>query len=124
MVAKTGKANRRQNLAIIFQSDPKVEWLIRQHQATTADMTTSIHPLPGLVPHIQRLNVPDTISILSNDTVSREEAHSGHTSDGLRNPLILIQECLVNHLLCADIGAEIIRDKVVIPVVSNRRYKS
>lgn len=69
---------------------------------------------------LNRLQVPDTVSVLLNRTVGREEAHAGNAENGLVKPSVAVLISLINHLLGLDVRVEIIRDKVEVTVVSDR----
>lgn len=70
-----------------------------------------------LVLNNQRLDIPDTISVLISDAIHREESHARDRENGLGQPLILIQEGLVDHRVRGDVGVEVIRDEVVVAVL-------
>lgn len=89
------------------------------------------HPLTSLPLHsplslpilrqIQRLNIPNTLRILINTPITREEAHARHTRNTLRQPLILIPIRRIHQLLRLDVAAEVIRHEVVVAVLLDRR---
>ena len=68
----------------------------------------------SLLLNIQRLNIPNAIRVLVSDTIHREEAHACHRANRLGKPLLFVKECLVDHLMCGDVGVEIVRDQVVV----------
>lgn len=70
-----------------------------------------------LVLDLQRLDIPDTISVLISHTVHGKEAHAGHRCNRLGQPLFLIQEGFIDHLLRGDVGVKVIGDEVVISVL-------
>ena len=70
----------------------------------------------SLLLNIQRLNIPNAIRVLVSDTIHREEAHARHRANRLSKPLLFVEECLVDHLVCGDVGVEIVGDEVVVAV--------
>ena len=76
--------------------------------------------LPSVL-HSQRLNVPDAISILVSDTVHGEKAHASNAGDGLGQPLLLVLEGLVHHVVRGDVRVEVIGNKVVVSMFFNGR---
>ena len=77
-----------------------------------------------LIPHRQRLNIPDTISILVGNAIHGEEAHARNRGNRLSQPLLLVLESLIDHILRGDVGVEIIRDKIVVTVLFDRGCQS
>jgi hypothetical protein len=65
----------------------------------------------------QRLDVPDTLRILVNATITAEETHARHTRDTLADPLVLVLVGFVNESLGLIVAVEIIRDEVVVAVL-------
>lgn len=65
----------------------------------------------------QWLNVPNSLSILVDATITAEETHSGNTLDTLANPLILVLVCLVDQSLSLNVAVEIVGNEVVITVI-------
>lgn len=61
------------------------------------------HTNNDLISHIQRLHVPNTISILINNPIRSKEAHTSHARNALCNPLILILERFIYDALRRDI---------------------
>jgi hypothetical protein len=56
----------------------------------------------------QRLNIPDTLSILIDATITAEEAHASNTHDALRNPFILILVRNIHKVLSLNVAVEVI----------------
>lgn len=75
------------------------------------------------VRNIQRLDIPDAISVLVSNAIHREESHAGDRGNRLGQPLLLILEGLVDHPVRGDVGVEIVRDEVVITVLFDRAYE-
>ena len=67
----------------------------------------SVHPGPCLdlclILHIQWLDVPDTVSVFVNATVTAEEAHASNARDALGEPCILVLVCLIDEILCFEV---------------------
>lgn len=64
----------------------------------------------------KRLNVPDTLCVFLNTPVTGEESHTGHSLNRLADPALLVLVCLVDELLGADVGVEIVRDQIIVAV--------
>lgn len=84
----------------------------KQERLRTAYQTTI-----SLVLNVQRFDIPDTISVLISNAIHREESHTRDRGNRLGQPLLLILEGLVDHLVRGDVGVEIVRDEVVITVL-------
>ncbi len=69
--------------------------------------------------NLERLQIPDHISVLLDAPVAAEEAHSSHTSNALLEPSILVLVRFINQLVRLDITVEIVRHKVVITLVDD-----
>lgn len=67
----------------------------------------------------QRLHIPDALCILINAAIAAEEAHAGNRNDRLLGPLFLVLERLVNKIVRLVVAVEVIRHKVVIPMVAH-----
>jgi hypothetical protein len=93
------------------------------------DATHHTHHLPfrsflsispsSLLLHIQGFDIPDTLCIFLNATITAEETHPSHTRDALADPTILVLECLINEVLGLAIRSEIIRHEIVITVLGD-----
>jgi len=90
-------------------------------------LTSSLHsllPFPlslSILRQVQRLNVPNTLRILINTPITREEPHARHARDALRQPLILIPIRRIHQLLRLDVAAEVVRHQVVVAMLLDRR---
>lgn len=92
-------------------------------------VTSTIDGLPAFCPRshlrgwlaldLQRLHVPDSLGILVNTPVAREEAHTSNSGDGLGGPLFGVLEALVNELLRLDVRSKVVGYKVVVAMVNN-----
>lgn len=76
-----------------------------------------LQPSPRRFPGNQRLDIPNTLRILVNATITAEEAHTSHTGDALGEPLILVLVGFVNEGLGLVVAVEVVRDEVVVAVV-------
>lgn len=72
-----------------------------------------------LILYIQWFDVPDTVCIFVDATITAEETHASNTGDTLGDPGILILVRSVDEILCCEVGVEVIRDKVVIAMLNN-----
>lgn len=77
-----------------------------------------------LVPHRQRLDIPNTISILVGNAIHGEEAHARNRGNRLSQPLFLVLEGFIDHLVRGDVGVEVIRDKIVVTMLFDRGCQS
>ncbi len=68
---------------------------------------------------VQWLDIPDTIRILLDTSVTREEAHPGHTRDTLAEPFILVLVCRINQVVCLQVAMEVVRDQIVVAVLDD-----
>ena len=66
-----------------------------------------------------RLHIPNHLRILINTPITTKEAHPAHTSNALRQPLLLIPKRLINQILRLAVAVEVIRDEVVIAMVDD-----
>lgn len=89
--------------------------------STTGNATSRSSPTHWrfLLRDVQRLNVPNLLSVLVDAAVASEEAHSGHGQDALGHPLILVLVGLVNESVCLNVAVEVIGNQVVVTVVSD-----
>lgn len=78
--------------------------------STTGNATSRSSPTHWrfLLRDVQRLNVPNLLSILVNAAIASEEAHSGHGHDALGHPLILVLVGFVNESVCLDVAVEVV----------------
>jgi hypothetical protein len=68
---------------------------------------------------IQRLDVPDGVSILIDAPIAAEEAHASNTGDALGNPLVLVLVRSVDEILRREVRVEVVRDEVIVAVLDN-----
>lgn len=68
---------------------------------------------------MKRFNVPDALGILVDATVRSKETHAGHAGDSLGDPLLLVLVRLVNQGMRLNVALEVIRNEVVITVVTD-----
>ncbi len=73
---------------------------------------------------VQRLNVPDTLCILIDTSVTSKETHTRNTNNSLASPLILVFVGLINECLSLNIAVEVVRDEVVVTVIFDCTNKS
>lgn len=66
---------------------------------------------------IQRLNVPNLLSVLVDAAVASEEAHPGYGCDALGHPLVLVAIGLINEGMRLDVAVEVVRHQVVVTMV-------
>ena len=86
----------------------------------TQDLTRCYTPSRRLV-HSERLNVPDAIGILVDAAVRGEEAHARDAGDALGDPLLLVFVRLIHKRVSLNVAVKVVRDKVVIAMVTNSR---
>lgn len=91
----------------------------RRITPTTPLLLINPHPSTLLLLLRQRLDIPDLLRILIDAPITREESHSRHASDTLRNPLLLVRIRLVDELVRVDVGGEVVRHEVVVAVVAD-----
>jgi hypothetical protein len=72
-----------------------------------------------LVLGLQRLHIPNLLSILTNAAIAREESHSGDRSDCLAGPLILVFKGFVHEGVSGNVGMEIIADEVIVAMIND-----
>jgi hypothetical protein len=72
----------------------------------------------------KRLYIPDTLGVLINTSVTREEAHSRDRGNTLAGPLLCVLVALVDELLRLDIRCKVVGHKVVVAVLDNTVEKS
>ena len=72
---------------------------------------------------LERLDVPDTLSVFFNTPVAREEPHAADACDALGNPVILILVGFIDECLRLDVTIEVVADKIVIAVIRNGANK-
>lgn len=78
---------------------------------------TSTTLLRTLIPNVQRLNIPDLLSVLIDTTITAEKSHARHGRDTLGDPLILIAVGLVDELVCLNVAVEVVRHEIVVSMV-------
>lgn len=71
-----------------------------------------------LVVNDKRLDVPNLLGIFVDAAVTGEETHASHSLDALGDPFILVAVGVVHKRMSVDIAAEIIRNKIEIPVLA------
>jgi hypothetical protein len=67
----------------------------------------------------KRLHIPNGFRILVDASVTRKETHPRNRCDALAGPLFRVLVALINELLGLDVRCEVIRHKVVVPMVDN-----
>ena len=81
---------------------------------------TPVYPL--LIPQrLHRLNIPNTLRILTNTPITRKEPHPRHRQNTLPHPLPLILIRLIHQLLRLHITVKVVRHQIVITVILHRR---
>ena len=71
----------------------------------------------------KRLNIPDSVRVLLDTSVAREEAHPSHTRNTLANPFILVLVRNVNQVMRLKIALEVIRNKVIVAMLGDASNK-
>lgn len=85
---------------------------------STYTSCASLSP-PSLFLHIQRLDIPNTLRILLDASITAEETHPRNAGDAFTDPAILILERLINQILRLAVRPEIVRHQIVITVLDN-----
>lgn len=66
-----------------------------------------------------RLNIPDRVRILLDTSIAAEKSHPAHARDTFADPLILILIRLIHERMRRDVRVEIVRDKIIVPMVGD-----
>ena len=75
----------------------------------------------NLFRNVKRLDIPNAVRILVGHPIHRKETHARNTGNRLDQPLFLILELLVDHVMSGDVRVEVIRDEIVVAVLFDRR---
>lgn len=92
------------------------------HVQWSAHSSTSSNPVR--LRHLQWLHVPDSIAVLIDTAIAREEAHPANASDALSDPFLLILVRLVDQILRLAVAVEVVRHQIIITMVNNAINKS